>query len=164
MTHHTLTERGSGRTSRQMVAASRDAFFVGPTLVYFSDLACWLGRGDLRIRSVDWLTRGGWRGTQAEIVIDHGVVVSGHVRDQIGQHNTWLEERRELVRQNRECAACGRRLHTRARPHMSQLQAPERWPLCEECWHEEDDEILREGTQVLPDRIAAYAARIRHHT
>lgn len=67
----TYDERGSGRTTRQMLAAPKDAIFIcaGPSR-YSKALARFLGRDDLKIYSPEVLERSmGLRPTG--LVIDH---------------------------------------------------------------------------------------------
>lgn len=68
----TMSERGTGRTSRQMIEAPEGAFFVwcnGRT-EYALSLAARLGRHDLKILSVDnWELAN--RGTHLSLIFDH---------------------------------------------------------------------------------------------
>ena len=75
MTHDTF--RGTGRTTRQMREAPHGALFVwcNAHTNYPSLLAANLGRADLRVVGLPWLTDGGerLRGVSCAIVLDHAV-------------------------------------------------------------------------------------------
>lgn len=64
--------RGTGRTSRQMLEAPRDAFYIWPTPYtwYPKSLAQYLGRGDLRVISPESAAHE-LRVHHADFVIDH---------------------------------------------------------------------------------------------
>lgn len=66
--------RGSGRTTRQMLAAPRNAVYVMPAscaIVYFRNLARALARTDLTLVSPRWFARCS-HGHDGPVVIDHG--------------------------------------------------------------------------------------------
>lgn len=68
--------RQPGSTSRQMIAAPKDAVFVwlNADLRYPTKLAQALGRQDLKIVSPDWLTQQRWRGLRlSAIIMDYGI-------------------------------------------------------------------------------------------
>ena len=67
-------ERGDGETSRQMLAAPQGAVFVWNNnhIAYAKALARRLGREDLVVVRLEWLTGNAWRGTTLTgLVIDH---------------------------------------------------------------------------------------------
>ena len=67
-------ERGSDRTTAQMLGAPKDAVFVwcNEKLYYPNKLACSLGRSDLKIVGPSWLESHNNRGLRASgIVVDH---------------------------------------------------------------------------------------------
>lgn len=80
-----MTERGTGRTTAQMLAASNGACFVwcnGTSLAYARSLAEFLGRADLHVVSPIWAFEGpGLRGTRNEVVVDHAFVADARTRD-----------------------------------------------------------------------------------
>lgn len=70
---------GTGRTSRQMSAAPKDAFFIwcNSRVDYAKALAYHLNRGDLHVRSPDWLSGERWHGMRITgIVLDHALILS----------------------------------------------------------------------------------------
>lgn len=74
-------DRGTGRTTRQMQAAPKDAVFVWcfhGSLGYARDLARHLGRADLKIVSPSWLENSQYMGlTFSGIVTDHAMPING---------------------------------------------------------------------------------------
>lgn len=77
--------RGSGQTSRQMIAAPIDALYIvgaGSNARYYDDLRRHLGRGDLRIENISRVVDGGHRiylgSLIGGLVIDHAVMLSDH--------------------------------------------------------------------------------------
>lgn len=70
--------RQSGRTTKQMLNAPRNAVFIwcNNQTFYAKCLAIDIGRGDLRIVSPNWL-RDAWRGrTFSGIIVDHAARLS----------------------------------------------------------------------------------------
>ena len=67
--------RGTGRTTRQMLAAPQGAVFVSAhagSVSYDKALALKHGRSDLKIVAPDWFSGGRWTGLRLTgIVIDH---------------------------------------------------------------------------------------------
>jgi len=66
--------RGTGRTTRQMVAAQKEAIYIWANnqLAYPARLASAIGRNDLRIVSPEWITEGRFRGLELSgLVLDH---------------------------------------------------------------------------------------------
>lgn len=79
-----LRDRGSGHTTRQMVAAPKGAVFVwvNSHLQYPRDLKYFLGREDLILVSPDWLVDERWRGNEySGIVIDHATRLNYRQRE-----------------------------------------------------------------------------------
>ena len=72
--------RGTGRTTRQMLAAPQGAVFVSAhvgTVSYDKALALKHGRSDLKIVPPVWLTGGRWVGLRfTGIVVDHAASLS----------------------------------------------------------------------------------------
>jgi hypothetical protein len=69
-----LSERGTGKTSVQIVEAAAVSFFIVPDGMqnYASHLAENLGRSDLQIRTVSWFGSGHHvRGLNRRVVVDH---------------------------------------------------------------------------------------------
>ena len=69
-------DRGTGRTTRQMIAAPKDAIYVwvNGNLAYPRGVAERAARKDLKIVSPGWITNQFWRGLELTgIVIDHAV-------------------------------------------------------------------------------------------
>jgi len=69
----THSGRGSGRTTKQMKEAPRNAIFiwVNGHLDYPRKLAHSLSRDDLKIVSPEWLADERWRGLRRPVVVDH---------------------------------------------------------------------------------------------
>jgi hypothetical protein len=69
------TERGTGRTTKQMKDAPRGAIFISPhhaACYHDKNLAFALGRSDLTIVSPSWLIEHRWIGLELSgIVVDH---------------------------------------------------------------------------------------------
>jgi hypothetical protein len=68
------TYRGTGRTTRAMLAAKQGAIYIwcNDRLNYPKDLTKKHGRGDLKVVGPSWLTDNAWRGLKLpEIVLDH---------------------------------------------------------------------------------------------
>lgn len=70
-----MTDRQTGRTTRQLKAAPRNAHYVAPTsssVHYILDL-CWkLQRTDIRVVGPSWLETESYRGLKpSEVVMDH---------------------------------------------------------------------------------------------
>ena len=67
--------RGTGRTTRQILAAPQDGVLVVPgARVYYRNLARFLGRSDLRIESKDFVTDGRYRGLlRGLVILDHAI-------------------------------------------------------------------------------------------
>lgn len=96
MTHEDVvqSDRGTGRSTRQMKAAKRDAVFVirhTSSKRYYTDLAKHIGRTDLRIKSIaEFVDRawayGGCRFT--DIVLDHAVKLTDKQREYLAQLQT----------------------------------------------------------------------------
>ena len=66
--------RGSGRTTRAMLAAPKGAYYIwcGGSLDYPRELARKLGREDLKIVGPDWLTARRYQGlTGLQLRVDH---------------------------------------------------------------------------------------------
>lgn len=67
--------RGTGITTRQLQNVKLNGVFIcfdQNQLRYTKDLARFLGREDIRIETLNWLTRKFWRGlTMSDIVVDH---------------------------------------------------------------------------------------------
>jgi hypothetical protein len=88
-------ERGTGKTTRQMEAASQGAIFVwcNGQLSYPKNLAQKIGRSDLEIVSPSWLDgRVGYIGRKLSgVILDHAADLTG---------NQWdgLEEARLRIR------------------------------------------------------------------
>jgi hypothetical protein len=73
-----MTERGTGRTTKQMVSAPACAVFVwcNGMLSYPNQLAQFLGRKDLEIVGPSWLEMDSWRGRDRlafHLVTDHAL-------------------------------------------------------------------------------------------
>lgn len=70
-----MTDRGTGRTSAQILAAPPNAVLVSPTgdPDYCQRLAEHLGRPDIKCVSKSWLLRSGYEGTRRPVVIDHAL-------------------------------------------------------------------------------------------
>lgn len=67
------SERGTGRTTKQIKDAPQGAVFVCPPCAvdYIRRLAEHLGRTDLRIERPDYFIRGRWLGLRFHVVVDH---------------------------------------------------------------------------------------------
>ena len=75
-----MSERGTGRTTAQMLLAPQEAVFVWPStnLTYPSALAEHLRRRDLMIVPPRWIDNmGTWlRGRRQTVLLDHGIDVT----------------------------------------------------------------------------------------
>lgn len=82
-----MTDRGTGRTTAQMLAAAKGAYFVwcnGTSLGYAKALADFLGRADLHIVSSVWAfqERGlHLRGVCQQVIVDHAFIPDARTRD-----------------------------------------------------------------------------------
>lgn len=82
MTHD--SDRGTGRTTRQMQDAPRAAVFVwvNDHLDYPKQLAEKLGRADLEIVRPHWLSGGYWAGRELTgLVMDHAITMNNALFD-----------------------------------------------------------------------------------
>lgn len=69
-------DRGTGRTTAQMIAAPTNAAYVWPvsrSVVYAKDLARSLGREDLKVVDRSWLSGPESRGWRNAVIVDHAV-------------------------------------------------------------------------------------------
>lgn len=69
-----LKARGSGRTTRQILNAPRNAVYVvwhSSQFAYTRALMVHLGRTDLHLMSFGWIEREGYRGDHRHYVVDH---------------------------------------------------------------------------------------------
>jgi hypothetical protein len=82
-------DRGTGRTTRQMLAAPQDAVFIScraARVRYDRDLAAKHGRQDLLVLAPNWLTGWRWQGLRLTgIVVDHDAELNE--REQIELRN-----------------------------------------------------------------------------
>lgn len=70
------TNRGTGRTTEQLVNAPRDSVFVwvNGRMDYIVRLARHLSRGDIKVVAPSWLTGDRWRGLELKgVVVDHAL-------------------------------------------------------------------------------------------
>ena len=69
--------RGTGRTTRQILAAPQRAYFVAPTRAaagYTRHLAAFLRRPDIHIETPDFVTDERYRGlTRGSVILDHAI-------------------------------------------------------------------------------------------
>lgn len=73
-------QRGTGRTTRQIQTAPRDAYFVvhnQQMVRYAQDIADRLGREDLLIIALTTVRPERFRGISCSIVLDHYIVENG---------------------------------------------------------------------------------------
>ena len=88
--------RGTGRTTRLMMAAPRDAVFVcdsnGFARYQAPDLAAKVGRTDLKFIG-PFLVIEAWRGTNREIVVDHDTKLDPRTLAEIDLHNALVRSR-----------------------------------------------------------------------
>lgn len=90
-------ERGSGRTTRQLLAAPQGAYFVCPNrneaLYYTARLADHLGRRDIVLCDPDWISSPNrWYGkTFSAVILDHAVQLNS-------RQDHWLPELYARVR------------------------------------------------------------------
>lgn len=84
-----MTNRGSGQTTKQMVAAPKDAIFVWPvsrSLSYAKELARYLSRKDLVIISQEHMEERLQASTRP-IIIDHGCRLTARQADMVDYIN-----------------------------------------------------------------------------
>lgn len=70
-------DRQTGRTTRQIEQAPKDAVYVCPSvrsISYHRRLAADLGRQDLVIVSAYWFTDQNWRGRRGSVILDHATL------------------------------------------------------------------------------------------
>ena len=83
-----MSERGEGRTTAQMLAAPHGAIYIWPvhsSLSYAKSLAQHIGRVDLAIAPIGWLSSiSNTRGCRSPVVIDHGTL--GRIRPGSEEH------------------------------------------------------------------------------
>jgi hypothetical protein len=71
-----MTQRGTGRTTRQMQALRKGGYFVWlhSNIYYPRQLALKLGRGDIKIMSPEWVLNRRWEGLKLpDLVLDHAM-------------------------------------------------------------------------------------------
>jgi hypothetical protein len=85
--------RATGRTSRQLNAAPRNAFFVCPNhaaIPYTVDLAKEMGRYDIQFLCPEDV-RERIRGCRNIVIIDHDTILTDELRKYVSSHNQALE-------------------------------------------------------------------------
>lgn len=133
--------RGSGRTTRQMQEAPRNAIFVwcNNHTLYPQQLARQLGRTDLRIVGPSWLDHG-WAGLWQPVVADHatpGVLT----------HGQWNGYMRILERMDRMQS------EMQAAPVVPEQPAPE--PVRELCTYETSRGAAAASVDLTPEAPCA---------
>lgn len=87
-----FNDRGTGRTTRQILAAPQRSFYVCPNSrarSYTRSLAAHLGRSDLWMVDPDWLDRGACRGLFSDqVTIDHSVELTVRQKQQLNYLDT----------------------------------------------------------------------------
>jgi hypothetical protein len=82
-------ERGSGLTTRQILAAPENGVYVAldpGNLIYTRNLARSLERGDLKLVVPSWLARN-WRGLTSPVTVDHAFSIDRvSARDRMEWH------------------------------------------------------------------------------
>jgi hypothetical protein len=81
-------ERGSGRTTRQLLAAPHGAHFICPNhnnaQFYTARLADHLGRKDIVLCDPDWITSNRWRGIPlTAVILDHATRLTARQADML---------------------------------------------------------------------------------
>lgn len=92
--------RGTGRTTMQMLTAPHGAIFVwcGSMLDYPITLSCRLERADLRVVSPYWLESYKWAGQEwAEVVVDHAAELTPLQRKGLMQALTRVRVKKEAA-------------------------------------------------------------------
>lgn len=81
--------RGSGKTTKQIENAPRDAVFVwvNEHLQYANDIAFMLGRIDIEVVGPSWLRGNEWRGRIFPLVVDHAFTTVPERRTDSGLRN-----------------------------------------------------------------------------
>lgn len=89
-----MGERGSGRTTQQMLDAPQGAIYVwcNGELRYPRELAKSLGRKDLLIHSRSCFRDGRLRGIRKPIILDHAVLLSPREYDEFLTLNRYNNE------------------------------------------------------------------------
>ncbi len=102
-------QRNSGQTSRQMISAPKDAVYVvSGRPEYYSALAKFLQRGDLRIYAPSSLDKGA---TGRAVVLDHALTIRHHGERSALYHlirrcdndvNNWMNAQPQTVREGKD--------------------------------------------------------------